>query len=121
MSKTSKLIGDVLKTHYAPRLREELKAHGLPQVNDYTQNMVVTEVMGLVEVEQMTMGIEDRWIIHAANNVRIEIMRDGQQLWYQNGKRHREDGPASIWPSGRVEYWMDDMVVRPHSIRGELK
>ena len=29
---------------------------------------------------------------------------DGTQVWYLNGKRHREDGPAVISPNG-TQYW----------------
>ncbi len=29
---------------------------------------------------------------------------DGTQEWYQNGKRHRDDGPAMVYPSG-TEVW----------------
>jgi hypothetical protein len=29
---------------------------------------------------------------------------DGTKVWWLNGKLHREDGPAVIWPDG-TEYW----------------
>ena len=32
---------------------------------------------------------------------------NGQRNWYINGKRHRDDGPAIITPSGR-EYWFHE-------------
>lgn len=30
---------------------------------------------------------------------------DGSKEWYRNGERHREDGPAVIWPNG-TQYWL---------------
>ena len=32
------------------------------------------------------------------------IYLDGMQCWYQNGHRHRYDGPALTYPDGR-RYW----------------
>ena len=32
---------------------------------------------------------------------------NGLQLYYQNGKAHRIDGPAYIGPNGQVSYWID--------------
>lgn len=28
------------------------------------------------------------------------------RVWYLNGKRHREDGPAVEWAHGRQEWWL---------------
>ena len=30
--------------------------------------------------------------------------RDGVVHWLDEGHRHREDGPASVWPDG-TQYW----------------
>jgi len=32
------------------------------------------------------------------------IYVDGRRYWYQNGLRHRGDGPALVYPNGR-QYW----------------
>jgi hypothetical protein len=32
------------------------------------------------------------------------VIEDGTQVWYQNGQRHRLDGPAVIWANG-TQYW----------------
>ena len=32
------------------------------------------------------------------------ICLDGRRYWYQNGLRHRYDGPALVYPDGR-QYW----------------
>jgi hypothetical protein len=32
------------------------------------------------------------------------IYPDGSQAWYKDGKLHREDGPAVIWSDG-TQYW----------------
>ena len=34
------------------------------------------------------------------------IFPDGTQFWYINGKRHREDGPARIYPDGTQEWYI---------------
>jgi hypothetical protein len=36
----------------------------------------------------------------------IATRENGTQVYYNNGKRHREDGPAIIHPNGEVEYWV---------------
>ena len=36
----------------------------------------------------------------------------GVRAWYLNGRRHRLDGPAVIWPSGREEWCVDDVWHR---------
>jgi hypothetical protein len=34
---------------------------------------------------------------------------DGEIFWYnKEGEVHREDGPAVIYPDGRVEWWWHD-------------
>lgn len=33
----------------------------------------------------------------------MKIMEDGTQEWRLNGRHHREDGPAIIWPDGRED------------------
>ena len=37
------------------------------------------------------------------------INKINNKAWYKNGKRHREDGPASEWKSGYKEWWLNDM------------
>jgi hypothetical protein len=39
-------------------------------------------------------------------------MKNGRQEWRQNGKLHRLDGPAVIYPNGRQEWWMDGDLHR---------
>jgi hypothetical protein len=34
----------------------------------------------------------------------LKTYQDGRQEWFLNGKIHREDGPAIIFPDGR-QYW----------------
>jgi hypothetical protein len=40
------------------------------------------------------------------------IHPDGSQEWHQNGKRHRLDGPAVIWADGYQVWYQDGMVHR---------
>ena len=30
----------------------------------------------------------------------------------ENGKTHREDGPAKIWPNGSKEWWENDKFIK---------
>jgi len=41
------------------------------------------------------------------------IEPDGEKIWYNSeGKFHRLDGPARIFPNGRKEYWVDGKMHR---------
>ena len=33
----------------------------------------------------------------------------GRKFWYKNGLSHREDGPAIIWENGVHEYYLSDV------------
>jgi hypothetical protein len=48
---------------------------------------------------------------------------DGSQAWWRNGKRHREDGPAVIFPCGSTEYWIKDecMTLKEFNARNDPK
>jgi len=37
---------------------------------------------------------------------------DGGKEWYLNGKRHREDGPAREWADGSKEWWLNGKLHR---------
>src|ERR1700691_1630919 len=39
------------------------------------------------------------------------IWGDGTVFYYLNGSLHREDGPAIIWDDGRMEYFIIDKKV----------
>jgi hypothetical protein len=49
---------------------------------------------------------------------KIELMKrtghftlpDGTQLWLLDGKKHREDGPAVIYPDGSRMWCIDDNI-----------
>ena len=36
------------------------------------------------------------------------IWADGTEEWFFNGKRHRTDGPAAIWADGTEEWWLNN-------------
>lgn len=44
----------------------------------------------------------------------IKIQNDGSILWTnKDGQAHRNDGkPASIWPNGTIEYWINRKKYR---------
>ena len=35
---------------------------------------------------------------------------NGVLLHYKNGRVHREDGPAKIWPDGTMEWWFNGEI-----------
>jgi hypothetical protein len=35
------------------------------------------------------------------------ILNNGDQYWYKNDKRHREDGPAIIYKNGKQEWYIN--------------
>jgi hypothetical protein len=37
---------------------------------------------------------------------------NGTEKWYRNGLRHRDDGPAAIYPDGRRIWFRDGVKVR---------
>ena len=45
---------------------------------------------------------ERTWYILKGYNITIDHW--GNRVWYLNGKRHREDGPAIEWADG-TRYW----------------
>ncbi len=42
---------------------------------------------------------------------------DGTQRWFKDGKLHREDGPAIIWPSGYQEWYKDGKEITDDIIK----
>lgn len=51
---------------------------------------------------------------HCADAPAVSLI-SGYEAWYINGKLHREDGPAIIWPDGRRECWLDGIDVTPEN------
>ena len=41
---------------------------------------------------------------------------DGTVKYYQNGKYHRDDGPAIIYLDGTVEYWQNGELIAKRKI-----
>jgi len=41
------------------------------------------------------------------DKIEIKTEPDGSKHWYQNGERHRTDGPAIEYPNGLKEYWVN--------------
>ena len=42
----------------------------------------------------------------------VKVYTDGTKYWYQNGKCHREDGPAIEYPSGSKEWFLNGKYHR---------
>ena len=42
----------------------------------------------------------------------VEVYEDGDQIWLQNGKMHRLDGPATIYPDGSETWYKEGKIHR---------
>jgi hypothetical protein len=42
----------------------------------------------------------------------VKVYDDGTKFWYLNGKRHREDGPATEWASGNKAWYLNGKLHR---------
>jgi len=60
----------------------------------------------ITEEEFMDLTLEENF-----NFTGIVNWNDGAQIYYQNGKRHRMDGPAAVWSDGQVSYWINGKRV----------
>jgi len=47
------------------------------------------------------------YIVDHPNFTGCLIDRDNDKSWYQNGNRHREDGPAIEYANGDKEWWFN--------------
>lgn len=45
-----------------------------------------------------------------AKQKKTGVRKDKTQCWYVDGKLHRVDGPAVIWPNGQM-WWCLDHVI----------
>lgn len=56
------------------------------------------------------------------NNIEytVGIYADGNKVWYLNGERHREDGPAIEWANGDKEWYLNDKLHREDGPAVEL-
>jgi len=53
----------------------------------------------------------DKLIKHREDGPAI-IWPSGTQSWYKNGKLHRENGPAEIWSNGTQYWYINDKLHR---------
>jgi antitoxin component YwqK of YwqJK toxin-antitoxin module len=54
---------------------------------------------------------------HRENDLPAIIYNDGTQIWYQNGKLHRENNmPAVIWPDGTQFYYKNGVFCKRSNI-----
>jgi len=43
---------------------------------------------------------------------RLIVTKDGTKMWYLNGQRHREDGPAVEYPNGTKWWYLNGELHR---------
>ena len=56
-------------------------------------------------------GTKRRWfLLNWQKNSNIKVINE--KLWYINGKKHREDGPAVEYTNGDKEWWINDQCHR---------
>jgi len=46
-------------------------------------------------------------IFHFENGRTMKLWNNTRQVWYLNGKLHREDGPAAIDPNGTKRWYLN--------------
>lgn len=46
------------------------------------------------------------------DHIYVNILDDRTHNWYKNEQRHRDDGPASIYPSGAMTWLKDGLIHR---------
>ena len=44
------------------------------------------------------------------------IFASGREEWYRHGKLHRDDGPAASYPDGRRIWFVDGVKVREERV-----
>ena len=49
---------------------------------------------------------------HNNKNILLHEHKNGDKEWYDNGKRHREDGPAIDWIDGHKEWYRNGKLHR---------
>ena len=72
-------------------------------IDDYVSEMIF-DVFGVENEVQFIANIIEDIIVH--EKLLIIDLQDDEENWFKNGKHHREDGPAIIFPDGHKEwYW----------------
>ena len=56
--------------------------------------------------------LRDKWHDETCIKYEVHVWATGATFWHQDGKRHREDGPACESTSGTKEWWIDNQLHR---------
>lgn len=51
----------------------------------------------------------------------VEVHTSGNRYWYQNGERHREDGPAIEYADGDREWWIEGKAFTEEQFNKQTK
>lgn len=62
---------------------------------------------GLVEFTDGSKEYYQNGRVHRDDGPAIE-WNFGEKQWWKNGKLHRIDGPAVEWPHGHIEWWVNN-------------
>lgn len=71
---------------------------------------------GKVEFVQKGLHEEIKWTMNGkydrAGDLPAYDSGDGHFEWYKNGKQHRANGPAIVYPNGTKEWWYKGLLHR---------
>lgn len=51
----------------------------------------------------------------------VKVSDNGSKLWFLNGKRHREDGPAIEWFDGTQEWYLNGVKLTEEEFNARNK
>ena len=72
------------------------------------QLLVITKLLKQVDPVSMWEAEDyECWILDLGIGKEIDIYSNGSQLWFQNGKIHRLDGPAVIYADGTQRWYLN--------------
>ena len=74
---------------------------------EIAQSVSITKLLqhGLTDFEIKELGPRCRLVF--SDDKHVDVYADGSQLWYQNGRPHRLDGPAIEWANGHKEWYQN--------------
>lgn len=50
-------------------------------------------------------------VLHRENDPAVQYADDGTKCWFQNGQRHRTDGPALVYADGTKEWFINGVEM----------
>lgn len=60
-------------------------------------------------------------LIDISNHYEVAKYLNGSMFWYLNNIRHREDGPAILYPDGYKEWWLNGLKLTENEFEEETQ